>query len=181
MAASNSTTNYSLPIYLAADKTDWLSTFNGAMNTIDGAMHDNATAAATNGAAISALTTRVDNINQTTTAQASATVSPETWTTVIEYEPTTPGTYMVKATGMFQSNSGGTMRAVWVGTDSAGGTINSRFQTQTAPPVSGYVTHVSVVHFIKVLSGEKIYVRAFHNSTVSLTCNGGLEISEMHL
>ena len=181
MAASNHTTNYSLPIYISTDKTDWLSTFNGAMNTIDSALHDNATAAATNTSAVTALTTRVDNINQTTTSQGSATISPETWTTVVDYTPTTPGVYLVKASIMFQSNTGGSVRAIWVGNDANGGTVNSRFQTMTYPPISGGVTHTSVMHYLRVEAGDHIYVRGYHNSTVSLTGNGGIEIIELHV
>lgn len=35
---ASTTTNYNLPIVAAQDKATWLTTFNGAMNTIDSAL-----------------------------------------------------------------------------------------------------------------------------------------------
>lgn len=39
MSATNSTANYSLPVFLATDKPAWLTDWNGAMNAIDTAIH----------------------------------------------------------------------------------------------------------------------------------------------
>lgn len=39
MSATNSTANYELPVFLATDKPAWLTDWNGAMNTIDTAIH----------------------------------------------------------------------------------------------------------------------------------------------
>lgn len=47
MSATNTTTNYNLPIFIGADKPSWLADFNGAMNAIDAQMKVNADAIAT--------------------------------------------------------------------------------------------------------------------------------------
>lgn len=47
MSATNSTTNYSLPIFIETDKPAWLVDFNGAMRAIDAQMKTNADAIAT--------------------------------------------------------------------------------------------------------------------------------------
>lgn len=39
MSATNSTPNYSLPVFLATDKPAWLTDWNGAMSAIDTAIH----------------------------------------------------------------------------------------------------------------------------------------------
>lgn len=46
MSATNTTTNYSLPIFIGSDKPSWLADFNGAMNAIDAQMKVNADAIA---------------------------------------------------------------------------------------------------------------------------------------
>lgn len=46
MSATNTTTNYSLPIFIGSDKPAWLVDFNGAMNAIDAQMKANADAIA---------------------------------------------------------------------------------------------------------------------------------------
>lgn len=38
MSATNHTTNYNLPIYIATDKPKYLTDFNNAMQTIDSAI-----------------------------------------------------------------------------------------------------------------------------------------------
>lgn len=43
-ASTNKTTNYELPQFIGTDKPSWLGDINSAMSTIDGGMHDNATA-----------------------------------------------------------------------------------------------------------------------------------------
>lgn len=47
MSATNTTTNYNLPIFLSSDKPAWLVDFNGAMTAIDTQMKVNADAIAT--------------------------------------------------------------------------------------------------------------------------------------
>lgn len=47
MSATNTTTNYGLPIFIETDKPAWLVDFNGAMRTIDAALKTNADAIAT--------------------------------------------------------------------------------------------------------------------------------------
>lgn len=47
MSATNTTTNYNLPIFVSTDKPAWLVDFNGAMNAIDAQMKTNADAIAT--------------------------------------------------------------------------------------------------------------------------------------
>lgn len=46
MSATNTTTNYGLPIFIGSDKPAWLVDFNGAMNAIDAQMKINADAIA---------------------------------------------------------------------------------------------------------------------------------------
>lgn len=46
MSATNTTTNYNLPIFLSSDKPAWLVDFNGAMTAIDAQMKNNADAIA---------------------------------------------------------------------------------------------------------------------------------------
>lgn len=46
MSATNTTTNYNLPIFIGSDKPAWLVDFNGAMNAIDAQMKANADAIA---------------------------------------------------------------------------------------------------------------------------------------
>lgn len=41
-SSTNKTTNYELPQFVGGDKPTWLGDFNGAMSTIDSAMHTNA-------------------------------------------------------------------------------------------------------------------------------------------
>lgn len=40
MAATNTTSNYDLPLFLGTDKPSWLVDWNGAMNAIDEALHE---------------------------------------------------------------------------------------------------------------------------------------------
>ena len=40
MAATNTTSNYDLPVFLGTDKPSWLVDWNGAMNAIDKALHE---------------------------------------------------------------------------------------------------------------------------------------------
>lgn len=47
MSATNTTTNYNLPIFIGSDKPSWLADFNGAMTAIDAQMKTNADAIAT--------------------------------------------------------------------------------------------------------------------------------------
>lgn len=175
MAASNSTTNYALPIYIATDKTDWLTTFNGAMNTIDAQMFANATKASQNETKITNLTNKVNGMNTFQVHQNNATVAPETWTTIDSIQVADGGKYLVKGTIMYQSNSTGA-RMVWIGNDASGGTINSRYQTSITPAISGYVTIVTIIHAIALDPGDTIYLRGYHSSSINLTGSGALEV-----
>lgn len=58
MSATNSTPNYSLPVFLATDKPAWLTDWNGAMNAIDTAIH--AAQAAADAAQVTASTATAD-------------------------------------------------------------------------------------------------------------------------
>lgn len=40
MAATNTTNNYGLPVFLGTDKPSWLVDWNGAINAIDEALHE---------------------------------------------------------------------------------------------------------------------------------------------
>ena len=59
MSATNTTTNYSLPLFIGTDKPAWLVDWNGAMTDIDAQMKVNATAILANETAISGLSTTV--------------------------------------------------------------------------------------------------------------------------
>lgn len=59
MSATNATTNYSLPLFIGADKPAWLVDWNKAMTDIDGQMKVNATAIQANATSISGLSTTV--------------------------------------------------------------------------------------------------------------------------
>lgn len=61
MSHTNNTTNYALPNFIATDKPAWMGDINPAMTAIDTAMHNNATAAATNASDIAAIETRLDD------------------------------------------------------------------------------------------------------------------------
>lgn len=70
MSATNKTTYYELPVFIATDEPKWLTDWNGAMNTIDGAIAeaktaaDNAqTTANANALAISGLSDSVSTIS----------------------------------------------------------------------------------------------------------------------
>ena len=45
MSATNKTTYYELPVFIATDEPKWLTDWNGAMNIIDGAIAEAKTAA----------------------------------------------------------------------------------------------------------------------------------------
>lgn len=84
MPATNSTTNYELPIFIGTDKPSWMGDWNGAMNKIDAALATaaaNATAAMTTAnaasttaqaaqTAVGALETKVNSIETTIQTQA---------------------------------------------------------------------------------------------------------------
>ena len=59
MSATNTTTNYSLPLFIGTDKPAWLVDWNSAMTDIDAQMKVNATAILANETAISGLSTTV--------------------------------------------------------------------------------------------------------------------------
>lgn len=109
MSATNSTSNYELPIFLATDKPAWLTDWNGAMNAIDTAIH--AAQAAADGAQTTAsaatadistinasLTTITGNIQSLTTSVNSNTGAINTINSLIgNGEPTTSDKTLIGA------------------------------------------------------------------------------------
>ena len=62
MSATNTTTNYSLPLFIGTDKPAWLVDWNGAMTDIDSQMKVNATAILANETAINNLCINCSNV-----------------------------------------------------------------------------------------------------------------------
>ena len=67
MGATNKTTYYKLPQYVQSDKPSYLGDFNGAMNTIDGAIHTNAVNIGINGTAIENTNAIIGDLTNLTT------------------------------------------------------------------------------------------------------------------
>lgn len=65
MSATNSTTNYSLPIFIGTDKPAWLTDWNGAMNSIDTAIKGVSTSQEGTASSLSTLSTTVENLGTT--------------------------------------------------------------------------------------------------------------------
>lgn len=63
MSATNSTTNYSLPLFVPTDKPAWLVDWNGAMSAIDTAIKQAQTTADSAGTDIGTLQSDIANIN----------------------------------------------------------------------------------------------------------------------
>ncbi len=133
MSATNSTSNYELPIFLATDKPAWLTDWNGAMNAIDTAIH--AAQAAADGAQTTAstatadistinasLTTITDNIQSLTTSVNSNTGAINTINSLIgNGEPTTTDKTLIGAIneiyGMITGGGGDEIEAANVAYD----------------------------------------------------------------
>lgn len=72
MGATNKTTYYELPQYVQSDKPSYLGDFNGAMNTIDSAIHTNAVNIGINETNIANTNTTIGDLaNLTTTTKTS--------------------------------------------------------------------------------------------------------------
>ena len=72
MSATNSTTNYNLPIFIASDSPKWLVDWNGAMNTIDSAINTVATAASGAAGDITSLQSDLQTLSGTVTTQGNS-------------------------------------------------------------------------------------------------------------
>lgn len=72
MSATNSTTNYNLPIFIASDSPKWLVDWNGAMNTIDSAINTVATAASGAAGDITTLQSDLQTLSGTVTTQGTS-------------------------------------------------------------------------------------------------------------
>ena len=72
MSATNSTTNYNLPLFIGTDKPAWLTDWNGAMNAIDTAVGNVATAESGTAASLSALTSSVESLGSTVSDHGTA-------------------------------------------------------------------------------------------------------------
>lgn len=72
MSATNSTTNYNLPIFIASDSPKWLVDWNGAMNTIDSAINTVATAASGAAGDITSLQSDLQTLSGTVTTQGTS-------------------------------------------------------------------------------------------------------------
>lgn len=75
MSATNSTTNYNLPVFVGTDKPAWLTDWNGAMNTIDGAINSVSTAQQGDATAISTLNSSVQALGDTVSGHTTAITS----------------------------------------------------------------------------------------------------------
>lgn len=119
MSATNSTSNYSLPIFLATDKPAWLTDWNGAMNAIDSAIHTaqatadgaqtTASTATTDIATINtSLTTITGNITSLTTTVNGNTGSINTINSLIgNGQPTTEDKTIIGAINEIYAEIGG--------------------------------------------------------------------------
>lgn len=72
MSATNKTTNYELPIFIASDSPKWLVDWNGAMNTIDSAINTVATAASGAAGDITSLQSDLQTLSGTVTTQGTS-------------------------------------------------------------------------------------------------------------
>lgn len=79
MSATNATTNYSLPLFIGSDKPAWLTDWNGAMNAIDTALANIATAEGGTATALAAISTAVEGLS-TTVGQHTTTLTTLTTT-----------------------------------------------------------------------------------------------------
>ena len=75
MSATNSTTNYNLPVFVGTDKPAWLTDWNGAMNIIDGAINSVSTAQQGDATAISTLNSSVQALGDTVSGHTTAITS----------------------------------------------------------------------------------------------------------
>lgn len=109
MSATNSTTNYELPLFIGTDKPSWLGDFNGAMNKIDTSIKGNkdeidslktrmtATETVANTASSTA-STALTNANNAQTSANSAQTTADTANTAASAAQSTANTALSNAT-----------------------------------------------------------------------------------
>ena len=72
MSATNATTNYELPVFIATDKPAWLVDWNGAMNTIDSAIKEAKTAGDNAQSTANTNANNIQTLDGTVTSQGTA-------------------------------------------------------------------------------------------------------------
>ena len=80
MSATNATANYNLPLFIGTDKPAWLTDWNGAMNAIDGAIANVASAEGGTATSLATLTSTVEALSGTVSGH---TTSINTLTTAV--------------------------------------------------------------------------------------------------
>lgn len=75
MSATNSTTNYNLPVFIGTDKPAWLTDWNGAMNTIDSTIASVSNAQQGDATSISGLQSSVSSLSDTVSGHTTAITS----------------------------------------------------------------------------------------------------------
>ena len=80
MSATNATANYNLPLFIGTDKPAWLTDWNGAMNAIDGAIANIASAEGGTATSLATLTSTVEALSGTVSGH---TTSINTLTTAV--------------------------------------------------------------------------------------------------
>ncbi len=75
MSATNSTTNYNLPVFIGTDKPAWLTDWNGAMNTIDSTIASVSNAQQGDATSISGLQSSVSSLSDTVGGHTTAITS----------------------------------------------------------------------------------------------------------
>lgn len=72
MSATNSTTHYELPVFIATDKPAWLVDWNGTVNAIDSAIYEAKSAADTAQAGVTANASDISTLSSTVSSQGSS-------------------------------------------------------------------------------------------------------------
>lgn len=72
MSATNSTTHYELPVFIATDKPAWLVDWNGSMNAIDAGIYAAKSAADTAQAGVTANASDISTLSSTVSTQGSS-------------------------------------------------------------------------------------------------------------
>lgn len=72
MSATNSTTHYELPVFIATDKPAWLVDWNGSMNAIDAGINAAKSAADTAQAGVTANASNISTLSSTVSTQGSS-------------------------------------------------------------------------------------------------------------
>lgn len=72
MSATNTTTYYEFPVFVGSDKPAWLVDWNGAMNSIDSAIHEAKAEADANASSISSIQSDVSSLAGSVSSQGSS-------------------------------------------------------------------------------------------------------------